>query len=833
MTAGLTPDGLRRDDLGRMQVFDDIIVDGERVAEDTEYMIDYATTTSETGDGYEIYVQSFVYITEDGLLEFALQFNTDTAGTGLLGSITEFAGIRQDSQTFEWMTLNRREIEDQFNSTVFEYTTGIDLETPFDEIEDMRTMTLEIDPDENTSDTTSMPFRQIPLPNIDALRGQIENLDPMEVVAVAHPENPLEGFMAEVFGVQTLTLEIPPSVFVRWVDVEDLIPCLEEYSGIVDDIDRLSYDISDVGGRVSNVRSDLDGIMERIAELDVLTEGDVIISEEDFEDEDLFDEIDDATGGLLGDTGSVAGGLFGGIVGDDNGEELIDRSNIEYQDVSGMANVDIDDFKDALTEDPDFDIQERDITEWQDTLDEARDVVDEYDGLLREIDSIEEEIQAEVSDDCVDEVLEEFDNATANMPDMAREVSVINTFTQDFGFIDRLDFQLIDDRFEVPRSLLNQVDAFIDDVNAVDPPILEEDFLDLRDQGQDVIDEIEDELSEENPRKGELLSDVRDHLSILEDMNVLEDIEVPDDLQQRVDDFVDSVNELEGPITRDTLDDLRSEGNSLISDIEDELQPENPNKEELVDTVRDAISVVEDIELIEDIEIPEELEMSVEDYLNLIESLTPPLTVSRRDEIIRDGEELIDDIREELPSGHPDKDSLVDSVESAISQLNDFHVLREEDVPCSETYPEIDSMIEEMEVTISNIRRQDVDPDGTIIEPVEGFTSIGEVFDEIDDIAERVEQEVQTQRCIRDFRERVDSLSSQATARMTGIRVDDETLQEIEERRQELEGRLGDVMEGIEDISGNGDVTDGDDEGDQEDQDNGNTPTTHAESQFF
>lgn len=187
--------------------------------------------------------------------------------------------------------------------------------------------------------------------------------------------------------------------------------------------------------------------------------------------------------------------------------------------------------------------------------------------------------------------------------------------------------------------------------------------------------------------------------------------------------------------------------------------------DDAVDRARDALE-----------EIPRRLRTRLANFRAAVEEFSSTnfnrRNRDRRNELIREGEDLVSDIRQ-LEAGRPGRAEALGQARAALNQLRRVNAPSGSQVPCGDLYPDVESAMENLEGYVENLNRDVREEDLNTIENLE--ESVVNRIEAIDDS----KCEGRYVRRLRKENRRVDVLTSP-------IRVREEVMNESRDRRQEL-----------------------------------------------
>ena len=218
------------------------------------------------------------------------------------------------------------------------------------------------------------------------------------------------------------------------------------------------------------------------------------------------------------------------------------------------------------------------------------------------------------------------------------------------------------------------------------------------------------------------------------------------------------------------LDEVASISERLVDDV-DEIDFDIPEREE------DAPAPVDIREELD--EIPSRMVSRAESFIAAVDEKrdTPFIDRDRDrfDEILDEGEELLRELQQ-LEPGRPGRSETIADVRGALGTLDRISVAHTDQIPCSELYPDVEELVQELEEEAQELPRDASPGDLELIESLE--EQIAAATDDVSDS------------CAQEFGRRVRRADRRIDAVLSPVRIAEERLSESAQRRQELIERM-------------------------------------------
>lgn len=194
--------------------------------------------------------------------------------------------------------------------------------------------------------------------------------------------------------------------------------------------------------------------------------------------------------------------------------------------------------------------------------------------------------------------------------------------------------------------------------------------------------DLEDEMSRRGPVS--LPAQENRDISFMIADNItgfLDEGNIPDDLLEAIEQFIQNARDF---IDRDIVNrseeevnNLINRANELISRIQSEVLDGNPAKEEQINRIQDMISRLQDLETVGDLtfedlsgDLPDRINSFLDDVDEFLGLNIDDREVSRRDELVNQGQTLLRDIQNQVGDDNPIRSEAVATVEDNIDRLN-------------------------------------------------------------------------------------------------------------------------------------------------------------------
>lgn len=657
----------------------------------------------------------------------------------------------------------RRKITDNIDDPILKYRlTNNWLTSAFDDLPNKIEFEggQDADWEETQSDQVRIPYTPLVVPDRDIITDQIQQLDPIIIDFELQPQ----GFLSKnaqrfLSDPPTATLEIEPIDLVLTTSID----CLDLNSKLVDYKERLQDLESEarVGGKSleDDLRSSAQKVVERL---------------------DGASSVEDAISGFFSDP------------------------SLESQDSKSFIQSIIEDVEPKIAE--------------------AKTKVDQLSNLEQRFDEFGSNWENFVSEICLNDLRPEIEDAPYSQIEQfisgeragpsASELksdlqTLIEFFNEAEGILDvNIGFNVCDYENDVPRELRNEIAQFKEDARDQDETSKAEVLRDLVDEGEDTLSDVEYNLGQGDPCYYETRERVESELDRLDGLldRILKECVRSRDIDQ---DIRGGLEQIKGEAedankenwTVDRVEDSIEDANGLLEDFRDSTDRDNPCYRQIEEEIQNAISDLENEVELSCADVDSGLERKVSSYESKIDRLANTVRSDIRERLDSKGSSLIEEIEKEVENNNPCKQDLISKVESARSELLRRNSVDTGDQPCREQYSSLDEDISELERDVAGIPRASVTQGGTVNFAGSSYGSVNQIFSEIESISNRMVSEIDNTGCLREFTSRLNALGNNAEQLMLGVRVDQEAVDEIRSRRQDIVSKVRERSQEIGDIN--------------------------------